>query len=143
MVQENKDRTDIDPFEYARGIERFAGFCNTRQEAWEGLAMSESYFNRWLSLLNIEPMFTAIIEKKMKAGEARHVASTEGELRDYTQIQRIYKDEPEVIEDIIEETLDLRPPERKRVLNGIKAEPEKAAKDVGKFGGGILQHLRA
>ena len=83
--------------------------------------MSESYYYRWMELLGLEPII-----KKVKA--ERRVSPvgeiTERGLRDYTPFKYVYEDEPEKLEELIEETIDLKPLERKRVLNHVKAFPD-------------------
>jgi ParB family chromosome partitioning protein len=144
-IKENKDREDIDPFDYAHAVKRFRDeFCETDKEAYERLGMSEGHYYRWLDLLGLEPILKRVEEKKPE--KLSHGRVTERGLRDYTPFKRIYEDEPEKLEELIEETIDLKPEERKRVINHIKAFPEKDIKEVKekvlKMPGPITLHIQ-
>lgn len=125
-------RQDVDPFDEARAVAKATelyrkmreeeGKKATAKEIYQTLGYSERQYYRMFEFLELEPVVRKVEKKVSEDDESLpHVADfTQRELAEYAPLQTVYKDNPEKLEELITQTIDVKPSDRKMILEKLK-----------------------
>lgn len=138
-IMENRDRQDVDPFDEARGVVKYSelyrkarqeeGKKATVKEIHDSLNMSERQYYRMFKFLDLEPVVKKVeVERDKETGTRAGISQRD--LEDYTPFRTVYKDKPDKLEEVYRETIELKPSERKRVLDKMRVQPDRSVKEV-------------